>query len=55
MKLLKTPLRYPGGKSRAAAQLYKWFPAQIEEYREPFIGGASMALWHYVNVVFFSR
>ena len=45
MKLLKTPLRYPGGKSRAAAQLYKWFPAQIEEYREPFIGGASMALY----------
>ena len=46
MKLLKTPLRYPGGKSRAAAQLYKWFPAQIEEYREPFIGGASMALYY---------
>jgi DNA adenine methylase len=45
MKLLKTPLRYPGGKSRAAAQLYKWFPSNISEYREPFVGGASMALY----------
>ena len=45
MKLLKTPLRYPGGKSRAAAQLYKWFPAKIESYREPFLGGGSMALY----------
>tara|TARA_B100002019_G_scaffold117004_1_gene100490 strand:+ start:4086 stop:4934 length:849 start_codon:yes stop_codon:yes gene_type:complete len=45
MKLLKTPLRYPGGKSRAAAQLYNWFPIDIKEYREPFCGGASMALY----------
>jgi DNA adenine methylase len=45
MKLLKTPLRYPGGKSRAAAQLYDWFPSGITEYREPFCGGASMALY----------
>ena len=45
MKLLKTPLRYPGGKSRAAAMLYKWFPSGITEYREPFLGGASMALY----------
>ena len=44
MKLLKTPLRYPGGKSRAAKMLYDWFPAGIEEFREPFLGGASMAL-----------
>lgn len=45
MKLLKTPLRYPGGKSRAAAQLYNWFPQGIKEYREPFLGGGSMALY----------
>jgi len=44
MKLLKTPLRYPGGKSRAARMLYDWFPAGIGEFREPFLGGASMAL-----------
>jgi len=46
MKPLKTPLRYPGGKSRAAAQLYKWFPIDAKEYREPFLGGASMALYY---------
>lgn len=45
MKHLKTPLRYPGGKSRAAASLYKWFPTGIKEYREPFLGGGSMALY----------
>lgn len=45
MKLLKTPLRYPGGKSRAAKQLYNWFPSGIEEFREPFLGGGSMALY----------
>lgn len=45
MKLLKTPLRYPGGKSRAVTQLYNWFPGGITEYREPFVGGASMALY----------
>lgn len=45
MKFLKTPLRYPGGKSRVASQLYKWFPSGIKEYREPFVGGASMALY----------
>ena len=45
MKLVKTPLRYPGGKSRAVKQLYNWFPSDVHEYREPFIGGASMALY----------
>ena len=44
-KLLKTPLRYPGGKSRAAVRLYNWFPLDIEEFREPFVGGGSMALY----------
>ena len=41
---LKTPLRYPGGKSRAVPKLCQWLPAEITEYREPFLGGGSMAL-----------
>lgn len=44
MKKLKTPLRYPGGKSRVADQLMKWFPEQIAEFREPFLGGGSVAI-----------
>ena len=45
MKQLKTPLRYPGGKSRAVAKLCEWLPSRkITEYREPFLGGGSMAL-----------
>ena len=45
MKQLKTPLRYPGGKSRAVAKICKWLPSrEITEYREPFLGGGSMAL-----------
>ena len=42
---LKTPLRYPGGKSRAIPKLCEWLPSRkITEYREPFLGGGSMAL-----------
>ena len=44
MKYLKTPLRYPGGKSRVAKRLIEKFPKNIEEFREPFIGGGSVAL-----------
>ena len=44
MKSLKTPLRYPGGKSRAVPKLCQWLPENITEYREPFLGGGSMAL-----------
>ena len=42
---LKTPLRYPGGKSRAVPKLLEWLPSrEISEYREPFLGGGSMAI-----------
>jgi len=42
---LKTPLRYPGGKSRALTKLLKYLPEQkITEYREMFLGGGSVAL-----------
>ena len=44
MKSLKTPLRYPGGKSKAIKTLSPWFPQTISEYREPFIGGGSIAI-----------
>ena len=44
-KNLKTPLRYPGGKSRALTKLLKYLPQQkITEYREMFLGGGSVAL-----------
>ena len=45
MKTLKTPLRYPGGKSRALTKLLKYLPSrEITEYREMFLGGGSVAL-----------
>jgi len=44
MKSLKTPLRYPGGKSRAVKYLVPRMPKDITEYREPFIGGGSVAI-----------
>ncbi len=45
MVSLKTPLRYPGGKSRAISKLTQWLPSrEITEYREPFLGGGSMAI-----------
>ena len=44
MKSLKTPLRYPGGKSRATKYLIPKMPKDITEYREPFLGGGSVAI-----------
>ena len=46
MKSLKTPLRYPGGKSRALPKIFQYIPdlKTFDEYREPFIGGGSVAL-----------
>lgn len=41
----KTPLRYPGGKSRAMSFLGNYFPRDIKRYNEPFIGGGSVAVW----------
>jgi DNA adenine methylase len=39
--MIKSPLRYPGGKSRIAKHLAKQFP-DFDEYREPFVGGGSV-------------
>ena len=46
LKSLKTPLRYPGGKSRALTKLFQYMPdlSSYTEYREPFLGGGSVAL-----------
>ena len=41
MKEIKTPLRYPGGKSRVADMLVGYAP-DFDEYREPFLGGGSV-------------
>ena len=45
-KSLKTPLRYPGGKSRACVKMDPYFPdlRDYDEFREPFIGGGSVAI-----------
>ena len=42
-KLIKTPLRYPGGKSRMAETFVELMP-DFDEYREPFLGGGSVYL-----------
>ena len=44
---LKTPLRYPGGKSRACKKMDPFFPdlSDYDEYREPFLGGGSVAIY----------
>ena len=46
MKSLKTPLRYPGGKSRACTKMDPHFPdlRKYTEFREPFLGGGSVAI-----------
>ena len=47
MKSYKTPLRYPGGKSRACAKMDPYIPdlRDFKEYREPFLGGGSVAIY----------
>ena len=47
MKSLKTPLRYPGGKSRACVKMDPFFPdlRNYDEFREPFLGGGSVAIY----------
>jgi DNA adenine methylase len=46
-KQLKTCLRYPGGKSRAVAKMGPYFPdlRDYKEFREPFLGGGSVAIY----------
>lgn len=41
-KSIRTPLRYPGGKSKAIRQIFAKFPRSFNAYREPFVGGGSV-------------
>lgn len=41
---IKSPLRYPGGKSRALKQILSIIPESFAEFREPFVGGGSVFL-----------
>lgn len=43
--MIKSPLRYPGGKSRAIQQMKFLLPKEFEEYREPFVGGGSFFIY----------
>jgi DNA adenine methylase len=45
MSLVKSPLRYPGGKSKAIPQIINYLPAHFTEYREPFVGGGSLFIY----------
>jgi DNA adenine methylase len=42
MSILKSPLRYPGGKSRAIPKILEQLPESFLEFREPFVGGGSV-------------
>ena len=45
MSFIKSPLRYPGGKSRAIKFLYQYFPNDFKVYKEPFFGGGSVGIY----------
>jgi DNA adenine methylase len=40
--MFKTPLRYPGGKTRGVKQILEWIPSNCEEFCSPFLGGGSL-------------
>ncbi len=41
--MLRSPLRYPGGKSRAVQKICALIPP-FKEFREPFVGGGSVSI-----------
>jgi DNA adenine methylase len=43
--MLKSPLRYPGGKSKALNTIVKYLPDNFSEFREPFVGGGSVFIY----------
>jgi DNA adenine methylase len=45
----KSPLRYPGGKTRAVKIITKYFPKDITEMCSPFFGGGSIELYMAAN------
>lgn len=42
--MIKSPLRYPGGKSRVAERIAALIPP-FDEFREPFVGGGSVFIY----------
>lgn len=44
MTNLKSPLRYPGGKSRVAELIMSYFPSGIDTLISPFMGGGGVEL-----------
>lgn len=42
--MIKSPLRYPGGKSKAVKFISPLIP-EFDEYREPFLGGGSVFVY----------
>jgi len=42
--MIKSPLRYPGGKSRAVETIARLIP-DFDEFREPFLGGGSVFVY----------
>ncbi|RCJ31504.1 modification methylase [Nostoc punctiforme NIES-2108] len=43
--MIKSPLRYPGGKSKAINQISEYLPESFSEFREPFVGGGSVFIY----------
>lgn len=43
--MVKSPLRYPGGKSRAVKILYQFIPHGTKELCSPFFGGGSFEIY----------
>lgn len=43
--MIKSPLRYPGGKSRAIKSISECLPEKFSEFREPFVGGGSVFIY----------
>ena len=42
--MIRSPLRYPGGKSRAVERVAALVP-KFDEFREPFVGGGSVFIY----------
>lgn len=49
--MIKSALRYPGGKSKAIKLILPMIPRDFKEFREPFVGGGSvfMAVKQIIN------
>lgn len=43
--MIKSPLRYPGGKSKAIKMIARYFPEKITTFVEPFVGGGSAFIY----------